>query len=175
MKGWLKPSADPKEVFPIEHLPNEVFGEGTVDALEVLYNAKKKADNIPSRIFTIDKKKEDFFSRILPILDGFDSIFKFAKVNSQEHNETLAHWLRTLEILYRRLLSTLEREGLVPIKSQGEMLDLSLHEVVNICETSDFPDNMILEELVKGYQFGRRVLRDAKVIVAKKPKKEEGR
>ena len=143
-------------------------------AVGILYSQKKKTKKTPSLAFNINKEKEEFFSRILPILDGFDSIFHFAKENTQERNEILENWLRTLETLYRRLLSTLEREGLVPTETQGRILDLSLHEVVNVCERADVPDNMILEELVKGYQFGRRVLRDAKVVVAKKPKKKAG-
>ena len=31
MKNWLKPSADLKDVFPIEHLPKEILGEESVD------------------------------------------------------------------------------------------------------------------------------------------------
>lgn len=168
--GWMKGSLDPKDVFPIENFPMETLENRRGDALALLYNKPKGkhaiAGQLPAPI-NIDRHKEEFFRRVLPILDGFDNIFRYAERINLEGNETLANWLKTLETLYRRLLSALEKEGLVALESRGTPLDFSIHEVVDTRSDSSVPDNSIIEELVKGYQFGRRVLRDAKVIVAK--------
>lgn len=170
MKGWLKSPADPKEMFPIEHLPKETWGEDHSDAVGLLYRKKSKQKSQPG--VHIDKEKEEFFRRVLPILDGFDNIFRFAQNSNLEENETLANWMRTLETLFRRLQNALEKEGLIAIQSAGKPLDLSEHEVVDVRETTEALNNTIVDEVVKGYRFGRRILRDAKVIVARNPKKE---
>lgn len=170
MIGWFSrtDSINPKEAFPIENLPVETYGGGNRDALRSFYS-RPKALPQPPRIVTqsIQKEKEDFFRRILPILDGFDEIFEYAERSDVETDETLANWLKTLGTLYRRLLSALEKEGLIKIESLGKPLDLSLHEVIDTRIDPSVPENTVVEEVVRGYRFGQRMLRDAKVIVAK--------
>ncbi|MFB3786902.1 MAG: nucleotide exchange factor GrpE [bacterium] len=168
---WLHDSIDPKEEFPIDFLPLETLGEKHADALSLLYRQTRKDRDASQRLpvpLSLDRPKEAFFRRILPILDGFDNIFKYAGRSDIQGDETLSNWLNTLETMYRRLQSTLEKEGLVAIESLGQKLDLSVHEVVQTREEPGVPDNTVVEELVKGYRFGRRILRDAKVIVAQK-------
>jgi len=175
MIGWFRRRENPKEVFPIENLPLETLGQSGADALSLLYRKSKRAlktangGRIIRRLVDLDKEKLDFFRKILPILDGFDSIFRYAQNQNIEKDEILSNWLKTLETLYRRLLSALEKEGLVAIESQGKPLDLSMQEVIETRETPGAPDNTVLEEVVKGYTYGNRVLRDSKVIVAKNP------
>jgi molecular chaperone GrpE (heat shock protein) len=173
MRRWFRSQADPKQLFPIDHLPVEVYGEEPEDALHLLYRRRKSLDPLHKtrllrRRINPDREKERFFKRILPILDGFDNIFRYAQQNQEQQDETLMNWLKTLEGLYRRLLSALEKEGLVAVESVGNPLDLSRHEVVEVRLVPDVPDNLIVEELVKGYQFGNKLIRDAKVVVAKR-------
>ncbi|MBI1389178.1 MAG: nucleotide exchange factor GrpE [bacterium] len=174
MIRWLKRVAfsSPREAFPIDNLPIETYSETRTDALRLMYRQKKTPpahDNVRAAGSgtELNKNKEDFFRRILPILDGFDNIFKYAHTSQTETNETVSNWLKTLETLYRRLLSALEKEGLVAVESEGRLLDLSIHEVIDARTAPDLPDRTILEEVVKGYRYGNRVLRDAKVIIAK--------
>ncbi len=173
MRFFRKESVDSADIFPIDNLPIETFGEHNHDALALLYKPSSfqegKEGTSSSHKIQIDHRKEEFFRRILPILDGFDNIFKFVERTHPERDETLNNWLKTLESLYRRLLSALEKEGLVAIESVGKPLDLTYHEVIDTREEPEVPNNTIIEEMVKGYKFGRRVLRDAKVIVAKNP------
>ncbi|MEW6235360.1 MAG: nucleotide exchange factor GrpE [Candidatus Omnitrophota bacterium] len=172
--GWWKEAANFKEEFPIENLPMETFGDKRGDALALLYKRPDelpeaaKAKRLPASL-QIDRRKEEFFARILPILDGFDNIFRYVERSNLEGNETVSNWLKTLESLYRRLISALEKEGLCAIESEGMSLDLSIHEVIDTREQPGVPNNTVIEEVVRGYRFGRRTLRDAKVIVAKNP------
>lgn len=176
MIGWLARSnqPDPRNVFPIDNLPIETYGGKGTSAVQLMY---KKTPALPAPGETrrlsvksgLDKNKEEFFRRILPILDSFDTIFNYTKNSNIEENDTLTNWVKTLEALYRRLLSALEKEGLVRIESVGQRLNLSVHEVVETRETPDKSDQEIVEEMVKGYRYGNRVLRDAKVVVVKNP------
>lgn len=175
MKGrWFRPQTNSKEAFPIDFLPLETLGDTQVDALRLLYRRRVNGEvsrNIKSHRprLHIDRGKENFFKRIIPILDGFDQIFKYAKDSDIQQDETLANWLKTLDTLYRRLQAALEKEGLVAVESKGQKLDLAYHEVLDTREVSGTPENLIIEEIIKGYRYGHRVLRDAKVIVAKNP------
>lgn len=171
MIGWFRrsPESDPREVFPIENLPIETYSErSSSGALRVLYRPPQALPSPPKRIQrSIDEDKADFFRRILPILDGFDELIRHANLRIDEGDEHLANWLKTLDALHRRLLSALEKEGLVAIESLGMPLDLSIHEVVKTRPEPSVPNNTVVEEMVRGYRYGQRVLRDAKVVVAR--------
>ena len=68
--------------------------------------------------------------------------------------------------------------GVVPFHSEGTAFDPHCHEVMEIVETPDVPDGTIVSELAKGYKCGTRILRPARVKVAKAPpakKEEEGK
>lgn len=170
MKRWFYRSTNPKDLFPIDQLPKETWGKQTTDAVALFYRKKPKAGWPARPVVLVDQEKETFFRRILPILDGFDNLFHFAQQSEIKPNEVLGNWLQTLETLYRRLLLTLEKEGLIPIPSVGKLLDLSQHEVLDVREVPGVEENVIVEEVVRGYRFGRRIIRDAKVIVAKAAK-----
>lgn len=168
--------ADLREEFPIENLPAEVLGSNRHDALSIFYKPRggtdaESAGTVPpvARGETLDVRKIAFFKKILPILDGFDNIFRYAKAQEIQQDEVLSTWLGTLDSLYNRLLSALEKEGLVALESIGKPLDLSVHDVVDTRQEPGAPNNSVIEELSRGYRYGNRVLRDAKVIVAKNP------
>jgi len=172
--GWFDKPEDRREAFPIENLPVETYGENRGDALRLLYNKRRNDKNgdqnsnhLPKPI-GLDPAKESFFRRILPILDGFDTVFRYAEHSDIQEDKKLANWIKTVESLYRRLLSALEKEGLVAVESSGNPLDLSHHEVLESREQPNMDDNIVVEEVVKGYRYGQKVLRDAKVVVSKK-------
>ena len=175
MRGWFQAQDDLREEFPIEHLPLEILGNERRDALSLLYQRKKEgrvkssSSRFPVKEVGLDQQKMAFFKKIFPILDGFDQLFKYGRAQNIEGDEILSNWFKTLESLYRRLLSALEKEGLVAIESMGKPLDLSLYEVLEAREAPGFPHNTVIEEVVKGYRYGPRILRDAKVIMAKNP------
>jgi molecular chaperone GrpE len=49
------------------------------------------------------------------------------------------------------------------------MFDPSHHEVVEIVETEEHPEDVILQEFTKGYKSPTRIIRPARVKVAKRP------
>ena len=54
------------------------------------------------------------------------------------------------------------------------MFDPHLHEVLEIEETEKYEDGTIIQEFLKGYKCGERILRPARVKVAKGFSKNEG-
>ena len=75
-----------------------------------------------------------------------------------------------VEITYRQVLNTLEKFGVKPISPVGELFDPEKHEAVML-QPSDQEPNRVLSETQRGYLFLDRLLRPAKVIVAKPEEK----
>lgn len=96
--------------------------------------------------------------KILPILDSFELGFK---------NKDSTDFIKGMELVYSQLMSVLEAEGLAQIKSVGQKFDPYKHEVL-LQEKSDKEDDIVIEELQKGFTLNGQVIRTAKVKVSKK-------
>ena len=92
--------------------------------------------------------------------------------NGGYENTELANWLKSFEGVYKRLLKVVCQEGVQPIESVGQPVDLDCHEVVEVCHEEKGAPGTVVKEEQKGYLIENRVLRDARVVVAK-PKSDE--
>lgn len=110
----------------------------------------------------IKNASEYIVSKLIPILDDFERALKHAK-----NDET---FVKGVEIIYKRLMNTLENEGLSRIEI-GEKFNPFEHEAVEKIETEDVEEYTILEKIENGYKFHGRVIKPAKVKVAIKPRK----
>jgi molecular chaperone GrpE len=115
-----------------------------------------------------EKQKMDIISYaneglILKILDVYQD-FELA-LNSCETAEELKEGL---SIIYKKLKSTLEKEGLVEIIAKGEKFDPFKHEALMAENNKDYDSGMIIEELAKGYALKDKVIKYSMVKVCKK-------
>jgi molecular chaperone GrpE len=99
--------------------------------------------------------------RYLPIVDDLQRALKDRPV---DHDG--AAWAEGVELIYRKLLTILEAEGVTPIEAEGEMFDPNLHEAVVQSESDEHESGQVIEVLQTGYKLGDRVLRPAMVRVA---------
>jgi molecular chaperone GrpE len=79
---------------------------------------------------------------------------------------TGAEWAGGIELIYKKLLSYLEGEGLTRTDPLGQPFDANLHEAVTQEESTKYESGTIIEVLRPGYMLGERVLRPAAVKVA---------
>ncbi len=100
---------------------------------------------------------------LLPAIDSFDLAL-------QTYPRDVEDFRRGLQLIRKQFDEGLFRLGLRPIAALGEFFDPRIHEAVDTEETTNAQDNQILEELQRGYTFGTRLLRPAKVVVAKRPR-----
>jgi len=70
-----------------------------------------------------------------------------------------------LRLLYAKLMNILEKAGMMPINALGRLFDPHLHEALLQDCLPEQPDDLVLEELQRGYLFRGKVLRTAKVRV----------
>ncbi len=102
--------------------------------------------------------------RMLDVLDDFDRALE--NVPSEAHES----WVEGVQLVERKLRTTLESEGIEPIEVIGRPFDPNVAEAVVHEETADHPDNQVIGELQRGYRLHDRVLRPALVRVANNPK-----
>ena len=99
--------------------------------------------------------------RYLPIVDDME---RALKDRPTEGDGTA--WAEGVELIYRKLISILEAEGVTPLEVEGEMFDPNLHEAVLQTPSKDHESGQVIEVLQTGYMLGERVLRPAVVRVA---------
>jgi molecular chaperone GrpE len=72
-----------------------------------------------------------------------------------------------VELIYRKMLSILESEGVMPMQVLSEMFDPNLHEAVMMEDSDQHESGQVTEVLQQGYMLGDKVLRPAMVRVAR--------
>ena len=71
-----------------------------------------------------------------------------------------------MEKIYRGFLTYLESVGVTPMNCEGEQFDPTFHNAVMHVEDESLGENVILEEMQKGYMYKDQVLRYSMVKVA---------
>jgi len=123
-------------------------------------NYKKRVERDQSNTYQL--ATGSVIKRFLEVLDDLDRALK----NRPESGEG-ANWANGIELVYRKLISILESEGVVPMKSDGMEFDPNLHEAISSEQSDLHKSGEIIETLQQGYMIGDRVLRPAVVRVAK--------
>jgi molecular chaperone GrpE len=99
---------------------------------------------------------------LLPVVDNFERAR--SQIKPQTDGEMNIH--KSYQSVYKQLVECLKRIGVSPMRAEGQEFDPTLHEAVMRENTNEYPDGTVMEELVRGYQLGSRVLRHAMVKVA---------
>ncbi len=119
----------------------------------------------------IEKEKQEFRSFLQASfaekLLFFDEIFE--KVvsdvcSNRDINKNIAEGLVMLRNQFGLLLNSL---GVSKIETEGKMFDPMLHEAIELVDTNDKPDGTIIEEIRSGYTINGRLLKPARVKVAR--------
>ncbi|MBD2442046.1 nucleotide exchange factor GrpE [Dolichospermum sp. FACHB-1091] len=106
--------------------------------------------------------KRNTITELLPVVDNFERARSHLKPQSE--GEMTIH--KSYQGVYKQLVDCLKRLGVAPMRPEGQQFDPNLHEAVMREATNEHPEGTVLEELVRGYYFGDRVLRHAMVKVA---------
>lgn len=107
--------------------------------------------------------KETLICGILPVIDNFERALQ-----AFENEESTKPVLKEgMQMVFRQLMDILTGEGLETILSVGEPFDINKHEAMMQVEKDEVESNQVVEEFQKGYTLKSKVIRPAKVTVAK--------
>jgi len=126
-------------------------------SLADLQNYVKRAEQEKSE--TIEFANSILITDLLPILDDFERALASLPVELGEQN-----WTEGIKLIYNKLKAILETQGLAEIKAEGEYFDPYLHEAAGQLEGEE---DVIIEEIRKGYKFRGKLLRPSMVMVGK--------
>ena len=104
-------------------------------------------------------------SEILPVVDNFDR----ARQQLNPQGEEAQNLHRSYQGLYKQLVDVLKQLGVASMRVEGEPFDPNLHEAVMREESHEHPEDVVIEELQRGYHLNGRVLRHALVKVSMGP------
>lgn len=151
--GKKKEKPDPKDE-KIEELSDRLQR-----SMAEFDNFRKRTEKEKSAMFEIGAK--DIVERILPVVDNFER--GLAAIPEEEKDSAFAEGM---EKIYKQLVKTLEEAGVKPIEALGQPFNPDFHNAVMHIEDESLGENVVAQELLKGYTYRETVVRHSMVQVA---------
>lgn len=136
------------------------------ETLERSLRAQADFDNFRRRT---RQEKEEFakyasskvIGSLLPVIDNFERALE-----SSRETRDFDALLKGLDMTYRQLGQVLEQEGVKKMETVGLPFNPELHQAVMQVESDEHEEGTVVEEVMKGYTMGEKVLRPAMVKVS---------
>ena len=122
-------------------------------------NFRKRTDKEKSAMYEIGAK--DVIEKILPVVDNFER--GLSAIPDDAKGTPFADGM---EKIYKQLIKTLDDLGVKPIEAVGKEFDPNFHNAVMHVEDESLGENIVAEELQKGYMYRETVIRHSMVQVA---------
>lgn len=122
-------------------------------------NFRKRSEKEKATMF--DMGARSIAEKILPVVDNFER----AMVAAPKEGDGKA-FADGITMIYNQLKKTLEDFGVKPIDCVGQAFDPNFHNAVMHVEDESLGENVVAEELLKGYMYKDSVLRHSMVKVA---------
>ena len=113
---------------------------------------------------------QNLVKELLSSVDNLERAIDHARKGGDGSTEGL---LEGVELVLRELHAVLSKHGVTPIEAHGQLFDPSLHEAMAQVPDASVPANTVVQVFQPGYQLRGRLLRPARVLVAKPPEGAE--
>ncbi len=124
-------------------------------------NAKKRFEK--DRGDLLRYANDGFLLEFMPILDNLEAAEKHIK--EAKDFKAVQEGVDIIQMQIQRFLKDV---GVERVKAVGEKFDPHVHDAVEVDETEDGDDGMVIGELKPGYKLNGRLLRPASVRISKK-------
>jgi molecular chaperone GrpE len=116
-------------------------------------------------------QRENLLRDLLPLVDNLERALEAARGGGNGKSI-----VEGVELVLRGALDFLKAHGVVAVNAVGQPFNPQHHEAVDHVETGEHPPNTVVNEFHRGYLIGERMLRPARVSVARggTPKPENG-
>ena len=121
-------------------------------------NFRKRTEKEKTAMFETGAKS--VIEKILPVVDNFER--GLATVPEEDKGSPFAEGM---EMIYKQLLTELEKMDVKPIPAVGEEFDPNFHNAVMQVESEEYESGVIAQELQKGYTYRDSVVRHSMVAV----------
>ncbi len=132
--------------------------------LDRLARLQAEFDNARKRAVREQQEFREFaaaevIKNLLPILDSFERALRAGGDATDFRNG--------IELIYRQFQDALQKIGVQPIVAMGQPFDPRVHEAIEMVDSTEVPDQDVMDELQRGYKYKDRLLRPAMVRVAR--------
>lgn len=124
-------------------------------------NFRKRSEREKAQMFDLGAKS--VLEKFLPVIDNFER--SVAQVPESEDSGIKAY-AEGMDMIYRQLLKNLKEAGVEAIDAKGKPFDPAYHNAVMHEDNEALGENVVSEELQKGYLYKDSVLRHSMVKVA---------
>ncbi len=119
-------------------------------------NFRKRTEKEKASMYIIGAK--EIIEKILPVADNFERGLAQAAEGDA--------FAEGMKMIYKQMMTTLEDLGVKPIEAVGKEFDPNFHNAVMHVEDESVGENIVVEELQKGYTYKDFVIRHSMVKVA---------
>lgn len=126
--------------------------------------ANYKRRNAEELIEGIKIAGADLIKELLPVIDDFERA-----LGSVSNHGSDSDWAQGVALIKGKLMAALEQRGLSQVESEGKPFDPTEHEATAVEVTEDVEEGTITVVHQMGYKLHGRLLRPARVSVAKRP------
>jgi molecular chaperone GrpE len=109
--------------------------------------------------------KRNTLGELLSVVDNFERAR--SQIKPQNDGEMAVH--KSYQGIYKQLVECFKRLGVSPMRPEGTEFDPNFHEAVMRQPSEEYEEGIVIEQLMRGYFLGDRVLRHAMVKVAAAP------
>jgi len=127
-----------------------------------LLNFKKRVEK--EKIQWMSIAQSELLHDILPVIDDFDRALQ--EQEKKELSDELKAFLDGFSMIYKSLYKFLEKNK-VSVIAETKLFDPEIHEAISQIESPDHKSGEIISVAQKGFMLKDKVLRPAKVVVAK--------
>lgn len=104
---------------------------------------------------------EKTVSAILPVVDDMERALA-----GMSQFEDVAAVVEGVELIYKKFIDTLEKQGVTPIETKDADFNVDLHEAIaQVPAPTEEMKGKIIDCTQKGYKMGDKVIRHAQVVV----------
>ena len=122
-------------------------------------NFRKRTETEKSHMYEVGAR--DVIEKILPVVDNFERGLASVPEDQKENPVIVG-----MDKIYNQLMTTLTDLGVEPIEAVGEEFDPNYHNAVMHVEDEELGENVVAEEVLKGYIYKDTVIRHSMVKVA---------
>ena len=105
---------------------------------------------------------QGLLEKLLPVLDNFEMALTAVKDADPSVRDGV-------QMILDQLLGVLKESGVEPVDAMGQPFDPNLHEALSQEETTDADEGTVVQQVQRGYKLNDRLVRPARVVVAKAP------
>lgn len=132
--------------------------EKSVRSVAELENVRRRAERDVEHAHRYGVEK--LIKEVIPVLDSMEQALQAA---IQAENQSM---IEGIELTHKLLLNALAKFDLAPIDALGKPFNPNCHEAMAMVESEEAA-NTVINVFQPGYQLGERVIRPARVVVAK--------